>query len=338
MSLAPQTRPPSQIEAVSGQRQRHWLGLPVRPVTEGTFEDLLNALPHFGRQPFAMPSLNGDELGVNSYLDMVYRLPVRQNERPIPVGVVSKNYRLVDHHQILRTIQQALANRTLDLETVRVFAEWTIHGERAHFSIILPPEEHFTVGTVGNNNEMRFRIEVFNSVDGSCRLMAIAGWLRFVCLNGLIIGTALMQLRQQHRQQLEVEELGRRVGEAIESTRSDKAKFERWMSATVDKSVLVPWIDDDVRAVWGVKAAVRVLGIATDGWDVEPVGDIRNRRPSEIKTNRVSDVPVPGVDAPVINLFGVSQVLSWIAGQRAEVSADLEWRSQVQDLISKLDV
>ena len=88
----------------------------------------------------------------------------------------------------------------------------------AHFSVIFPPDEHFTMGTVGDKDEMRFRIEVFNSVDGSCRLMAIAGWLRFVCLNGLIIGTALMQLQQQHRQQLEVEELGRRVGEAIDST------------------------------------------------------------------------------------------------------------------------
>jgi hypothetical protein len=338
MSLTPQTRPPSEVGTASGRRQRHWLGLPVGPAAEGTFDDLLAALPHFGRQPFAMASPNGDELGVNNYFDMVYRVPVRQGERPIPVGVVSKNYRLVGHHQILRSIQQSLSNRTLDLKRVRVVAEWTIHGERAHFSIIFPPEEHFTVGTVGEQNEMRFRIEVFNSVDGSCRLMAIAGWLRFVCLNGLILGTALMQLQQQHRQQLEVEELGRRVGEAIDSTRSDKAKFEQWMSANVDKSVLVPWADEDVRKLWGVKAAVRVLGIAKDGWDVEPVGAVGNRRPSEIKTNRIGEVQVPGIDAPVSRLFGVSQVLSWVAGQRSEISEDLEWRSQVHDLIAKLAV
>src|ERR1039458_77834 len=251
MSLTAQTRPPSEVGTASGQRQQHWLGLPVRPATEGTFDDVLSTLPHFGRQPFAMASLNGTELGINSYLDMVYRLPIRQGERPVPVGVVSKNYRMLDHHQILRTIQQAMANRKLEIDNVRVVGEWTIHGERAHFSIILPPEEHFTVGTVGNKDEMRFRIEVFNSVDGSCRLMAIAGWLRFVCTNGLIIGTALMQLRQQHRQQLQVEELSRRVGEAIESAWSDKAEFERWMSAGIEMSVLVPWVDEEVRALWG---------------------------------------------------------------------------------------
>jgi Domain of unknown function (DUF932) len=335
MSLNTQTRPPSEVGTLSERRQRHWLGLPVRPAIKGTFDDVLNALPHFGRQPFAMASLNGEELGINSYLDMVYRLPTRQSERPVPLGVVSKNYRLLDHHQILRTVQQSMATRKLDIESVQVVAEWTIHGERAHFSIIFPPEERFIIGTVGDKDDMRFRIEVFNSVDGSCRLMAIAGWLRFVCANGLIIGTALMQLQQQHRQQLEIEELGRRVGEAIECAQSDKARFAQWMSAQVDESVLVPWIDEEVRSLWGVKAAVRVLGITTDGWDVEPVGAMTNRKPSEIGSNRIS--AVPGLDPPVRNLFGVAQVLSWIAGQRAEIGEDLEWRSQVQALIGKLE-
>src|SRR5580692_6457477 len=74
----------------------------------------------------------------------------------------------------------------------------------------------------------------------------------------------------------------------------------------------VPWIDGEVRSLWGTKAAVRVLGIATDGWDVEPVGAMTNRKPSEIRTNRIGEVP--GLDATVSNLFGVSQVLSWIVG------------------------
>ena len=176
---------------------------------------------------------------------------------------------------------------------------------------------------------MRFGIELFNSVDGSCRLMAVAGWLRFVCSNGLIIGADLIQLRQQHRQQLEVEEIGRLVGEAIDSAQGDRDRFVRWMSTRVEETALVPWVDEEVRSLWGVKAAVRVLGIATGGWDVEPLGAIIDRRPSVIRTNRLGDVRVPGIDAPVGTLFGVSQVLSWIAGQRAEISEDLQWRSQV---------
>lgn len=94
-------------------------------------------------------------------------------------------------------------------------------------------------------------------------------------------------------------------------------------------------IDEQVRECWGVKAAVRVLGIATEGWDVEALGAITNRKPSEIRTKRTS--AVPGVDAPVGTLFAVSQVLSGIAGQRGEIGEDLEWRSQVHDLIAKLE-
>jgi len=78
MALTTQKPPPFEVGTASDQRQRHWLGLPVRSRTEGTFDDILSTLPHFGRQPFAMASLNGDELGVNSYLDMVYRLPIRR--------------------------------------------------------------------------------------------------------------------------------------------------------------------------------------------------------------------------------------------------------------------
>jgi hypothetical protein len=64
------------------------------------------------------------------------------------------------------------------------------------------------------------------------------------------------------------------------------------------------------------------------------VGELKNRKPSEIATRKLG--PVPGVDGPAKQLFGVSQVLSWLAGQRAELAEDLEWRSQVPDLMDKL--
>jgi hypothetical protein len=332
---------PSDTQTELFQRQmgwvesrRHWLGLPVLKPIEGSLRDITDAIPHFGRQPFAMASVNGNEVGVNSFLDMVYALATRQGEKPIPVGVVSKNYRLVDHHHVLRTVQQALVENDLDLEAFHVRVELTAHGERAHLSILFPPEQRFIMPVTEREDVMRFRIEIFNSVEGSSRLMAVAGWLRLVCSNGLILGTALFHLRQQHRQQLEVEELGRLVKEAIEFAGNDKLTFEVWLKKPINPKLLSGWVDNDVCARWGVKAAVRVLGIATKGWDVEPLGDLRNRRPSEISTRKAGEVP--GVGGPIENHFGVSQALSWIAGQRAEVAEDLEWRSQVHELMGKL--
>jgi len=115
------------------------------------------------------------------------------------------------------------------------------------------------VGTIESDDEMRVRVEVFNSVEGCYRLMAIAGWLRFVCTNGLIIGTALLQLKQQHRQQLEIEELGRRVGEAIESAHEDpdtRASVETALEMALSISTEVA---RDYQPIWRIRSRMSTL-------------------------------------------------------------------------------
>ena len=97
---------------------------------------------------------------------MVYRVPVRQGENPIPVGVVSKNYRLVDRHHVLRTIEEILADLEIESSALEVRGEWTVHGERTRFSLVFPPDERFSI-KLGDQDQMRFRIEVFNSVEAS---------------------------------------------------------------------------------------------------------------------------------------------------------------------------
>ena len=102
--------------------RRRWLGLPVLKPVERNLAQIFEHLPHFGRQPFTMSSVNGTEMAVNPYLDMIYRLPARQGESPVPVGVVSKNYRLVDHHQVLTTIEEVLADFGIDPAKIEVKA------------------------------------------------------------------------------------------------------------------------------------------------------------------------------------------------------------------------
>jgi hypothetical protein len=313
--------------------RRRWLGLPVIQPVEGRLAQVLSQLPQFGRQPFTMTSVNGIEVGVNPYLDMIYRVPSRQAECPIPVGVVSKNYRLVDHHHVLRTIDEVLADLGIDSSELLVRGEWTVNGERAHFSLIFPSSDRFSV-ILREGDEMRFRIEIFNSVEGSCRLMAVAGWLRFVCYNGLVLGKALLQLRQQHRQQLEIEELGRLFRDALQSASEDQDTIAHWRSTMITSDALTEWSDKAVFEKWGIKGAVRVLAIARTGWDVEPKGDLRDRRPSDVATAKTTKVP--GIDPPVADAFGVSQALTWVAGQRSELQKDLEWRSQVPELMGLL--
>lgn len=145
---------------------------------------------------------------------------------------------------------------------------------------------------------------------------------------------AAMQLRQQHRQQLQIEELGRLLREALQSVDADHETIANWREQVVSEEMIVEWADEDVRQKWGIKGAVRVLAVVGTGWDAELRGDLKNKRPSEIATDRT--VEVPGILPPVADAFGISQALTWIAGQRTDVQDDLEWRSQVPELMQLL--
>src|SRR5271155_1727281 len=162
----------SNVGTAELAQRRHWLGLPVNLPVEGSFAQILNQLPHFGRQPFTMSSVNGSEFAFNAYMDMIYRIPACQGDSSIPVGIVSKNYRLVDHSQVLQAVGDVLVDLGIDSHQIHVRGEWTAYGERARFSLIFPAEDRFSV-QLGAQDEMRFRIEIVNSVEGSCRLMVI---------------------------------------------------------------------------------------------------------------------------------------------------------------------
>jgi len=280
-----------------------------------------------------MPSPNGIDIAINPFLDTVYRVAVHQAERPMPVGVVSKSYRLIDHQQLLRIIAAALVDNGIDTHSVNVKGEWTVNGERAHFSILFPATDDFTISLGDPEDRLQFRIEIFNSVDGSWRLMAVAGWLRFVCSNGLILGTSLFDFRQQHRQELQLNELDRLLRKAIESVASEKETIKGWLRTDLHSASVERWVDEQVSSTWNIKAAVRVFHIIRDGCDVALSGNLRVR-PSQIETRPLGSVP--GVYGPAENVFGVSQALSWIAGQRSDISEDLRWRAQVPELVEKL--
>jgi hypothetical protein len=50
------------------------------------------------------------------------------------------------------------------------------------------PESHQKKLVGRADDVMDLRLEYFNSVEGSSRLVILLGWLRFVCSNGLVIG------------------------------------------------------------------------------------------------------------------------------------------------------
>jgi hypothetical protein len=74
-------------------------------VGAATFAELRSRLPQFSRQPF------GPEGSENGYLLSVVREPVEGDDRRIPVAVVSPQYELIQHYEVL----DWLAGRTARL-------------------------------------------------------------------------------------------------------------------------------------------------------------------------------------------------------------------------------
>ena len=58
-----------------------------------------------------------------------------------------------------------------------------------------------------NGQKMALTFECFNSVDRTVPLMAAVGWFRFVCRNGLVLGTTTARIRQRHSSPLNLEEV-----------------------------------------------------------------------------------------------------------------------------------
>src|SRR5262245_10621156 len=93
-------------------------------------------------------------------------------------------------------------------------------GEWMNFRLYFPDEYSHTPS---DEQKLNLRLECFNSVDGSSRLVILLGWLRFVCSNGMVIGETKTELRDVHNQHLDLSRIPEIVAEALDKVRGDKA-------------------------------------------------------------------------------------------------------------------
>ena len=78
---------------VTSTHQSRWLGEPASEVT-GFLTDVAPLIPAFDRFPF----------GTNARLDMIVRRATAKGEIPVPTGVVSKRYVLVQHSSVIAAV------------------------------------------------------------------------------------------------------------------------------------------------------------------------------------------------------------------------------------------
>lgn len=307
-----------------------WFNSPVTFYCKKSLKDIADFVPRFERVPFALNDQSTAPPQVNARFDTIVRCPQENLNQPhrVPVGIVSKNYVLIQHTQVIEQAKWALASVNIDPANVRADLAITEYGERIALSLFLPEDFNFDPG---DNNPMALRLECINSVDGSTRFRALMGWFRFVCSNGLIIGVTRSDLRKRHFGDFQLKEIGTVLTSGIRESKKEIQNFKRWQKVSVNEPQIAAWADRTVRKVLGFKAATRAYHIARTGFDVDIAGPYKDAQPTTIPVRKLDRVP--GAPFEAQTLYDASQCLAWLAKERRDLQQQLEWREAIPSLM-----
>jgi len=322
-----------------------WHGSPVTYYS-GTIDQLKKYVPEFERRSFGvaitsfveptgiMPPGKIVTQGINPWRDVIIRKTYESDVEKIPeipVGIVSPQYTLLQHHKVIDEVVSALDQLRIQVEDVKASMVLSYLGERMRFSIVLP--DKFSID-IGREDRLGLRLECFNSVEGSTRFWALIGWLRFVCENGMVAGDIKTDYRRRHNQAMNISEIHDVLNDGLAEVTLDKQVFDLWMQHKVTREQISDWVNGHVAKQWGAKAAVRAWHITNTGFDASLANPFEKGKPTE-KTI-IKGTKVPGSILPGNNVFAVAQSLSWLAKERRDVQEQLLWKQQIPKLIEPL--
>jgi hypothetical protein len=293
----------------------------------GNWEQISGLIPAFELSDFvAAPGLQP-----NPFLKSVVRLPMTRLEHPMALGVVSHSYSLAQHKEVAAQCLKGMVAAGVAKEALILELGLSELGEWMNLRFYFPDE---WAQEPRPGDRIQLRLECFNSVDGSSRLVILLGWLRFVCSNGMVLGETLTELRDVHNSTLNLNKIPGIIGHALSLVDKDVERLGVWMQTPVQMARMEPWVNRQLVGHWGKKAACRAYHICQSGWDVEYQPPFVTGEPTSKAVKKT--VLVPGSRAPVQNLYDVSQALAWVATQRNNTEERLEWQSQVPKLVDEL--
>ncbi len=287
---------------------------------------ILTALPEFDLIPFTA----GEGEPSNPFLRTVTRRPRWSGDRPIPIGVVSRTYTLAPHRDVARLCLDGLIDVGMKPDELRYELGLSELGEWMNLRIYFPAAFSFVEA---QGNELDLRLECFNSVDGSSRLVILFGWFRLVCSNGLVIGETKIEIKERHGTSLDLWKIRDRLRPALEAVEDDRARMARWQQDKVRIDDIETWANKEVTARWGKKAAARVFHICDAGRDVEIDPFVPGAATQ--KPIRYLD-PVPGSPVRATTKYDVSQSLSFVATHRNNAEERVAWQADIPLLLVQL--
>lgn len=294
---------------------------------EGPWKRLREQLPTFKKEKYRA----GPDLPENPYMRSVVRLPRTQLEQPIPVGVVSNTYSLAQHCDVADKCLEGICDSGIEVSDLRFEVGLTELGEWMNLRIYFPSSFDFAPKDKEN---LGLRLECFNSVDGTSRLVVLLSWLRLVCSNGMVIRETMAELKAVHNKSLDLDVIPKRVRKGMDLVEEDRRRLATWDNTLVHPGQIRHFADKILPLSWRKKAGCRVFHICDSGFDVEYQDPFEKGDPTTKAVKRTQ--AVPGAPVPAKTLYDVSQALSWIATTRSDSEERVQWQSQIPDLIDKL--
>lgn len=223
--------------------------------------------------------------------------------------------------------------RQLDLfyDRLRCDLEITPLGEWMHLRLHLGDD--FSIAPP-DRQQLDLCVDLYNSVDGTSRLVLAMSWYRLVCMNGLAVRGTEVGLADKHDGNLDISAVGHALRLGIDRARADEKVLRRWWETRVTDAKLSAWCDGPVAKRWGKLAAARCLLICRKGLDGTPT-PFESGPPSKRTLGGTSRVP--GAMAPAQTVYDVAQALSWLAGTRVDVDERSAWLSDIAALLKALD-
>ncbi len=163
----------------------------------------------------------------------------KKNEQQV-FSVVSDNYQVVQHDEVISTIEKTLSS--LNLRYDKKVIELN-NGARVRVEMIFPDIEV----NLGNGDVSKFRATFDNSYDCSTGLRLDIGAFRMICTNGLTIGERWGSYYHKHSQGLNISMLGKSVKHGVKIFKTKvKAMFEDMAQLEISPDQARAFLDNTI--------------------------------------------------------------------------------------------
>jgi hypothetical protein len=284
---------------------------------------ILSDLPTFKLESF------GEGENSNEDLFQVVRQPFSGDTRCIPVGVVSKKYKLIQHTKVVEWLSEAFKMVGWHPQDAQARLYISRYGERVHLSISHQDADF----DPGDGYPLRLTVNCQNSVERSCAFELSLIWLRLICNNGLFVRVGTHKRLPHTQYHPERWNIGEWLSTSLQHITKDQHRIREWYQIKVGIQTVFDWADSHLSNQWGKTDAARFCSVARHGWDG------RVRRANDMPPSRwqvAFDTDVPGLTTPISNVYHASQALSWIASRTERLEERWERIYGIHDLVSEL--